>query len=269
MTLLKQQWRSERASIISWALIIGGLSWLLVYLFRALLNTNMMRDLVQMIENLPPAFKSVFGGMGVAAGGFSFLNGFIQSLLFNGIMLMIVAIYVGVTVPGLISREVDQRNMEFLLSLPVRRPVLILVRWLSLVGGLAAIGLCHWLAIAVGAGTDALPGRYLLAELNLFLVFATVGTLIMLITVFIDDHSLAMGVSVGVTLGLFLMVGVLDSKISWMAALRKLSPYTWIKADVIIGNGQTPWGTLIGLALATALLLGLTIHAFNRKQLTA
>lgn len=268
MTLLKQQWRNDRGSVIAWALIIGGLNWLVVYLLRALMDTSMMRDLIQMIENLPSGFRAMFGGMGADLNS-SFLNGLVQTLLFNGIMLLFIAIYVGVTVPGLISREVDQRNMEFLLSLPVRRPVLVLVRWLSLVGGLAAIALCHWLAVVIGAGAEALPARYLLSELNLFLVLTTVGTLIMLITVFIDDHSLAMGVSVGVALGLYLVTGALDSNVGWMNALRKLSPYTWIKADVIIGNGQTPWGALIGLTLVTAVLLGLTIYAFNRKQLTA
>lgn len=265
MVLLKQQWRGDRGNLIGWAIALTALTWFMVSMYDSLMSTGMMNDLAEVLRSMPAAMQAWL------AGGSSLVTfpGFVAGVVFNGLMLVMAAIYVALYIPNIITREMDQRNMEFLLSLPVRRSTVIVTRWLGFIVGLAGLLAIQWLALVASAGARGNALRYLIADLNMFLLFAAVGGLIMFISVFIDDQSRCTGIGMALSLGLLFVYLMTDQATGAVAALRKALPFAHFNPGEIISFGAIPWGDMVGLAIAAAVLLFLSVKAFERKQIAA
>lgn len=265
MVLFKQQLRGDRGNLIGWAVGLAALTWFMVMMYDSLAASGTLHDLMEALQAMPAAMQAwLAGGMPIVT-----FSGFVAGTLYGGMLPVMLAIYVGLYIPGIVTRDVDQHNMEFLLSLPVRRVSVIVTRWLAFIAGLAGLLFIQWLTmVAVSGGRgDAL--RYLIADLNLFLLFATVGGLLMFVTVFIDDQSRGLGVSMALALGLYFVYLLTEQATGILRTLRKALPFAHFISGDIISFGKVPWGDGIGLAVAALVLLLLTIVAFDRKQIAA
>lgn len=265
MVLLKQQWRGDRGNLIGWAVALALLNWFMVSMYRSLIASGMLSDLVTALEAMPAVMQAWLAG-GTPLITFS---GFVAGTLYNGMLPILLAIYVGLYIPGIITRDVDERNIEFLLSLPVRRTAVIVTRFLGFLAGLAGILLIQWASLLVVAARDGDASRYLIADLNLFLLFAAVGALILLVSVFVDEQTRGMAVSMALSLGMFFAHLLTEAATGAAARARKLLPFAHFNPGSIISFGKVAWWDLIGLAIAAAALVCLSIVAFQRKQIAA
>ena len=265
MTLLRHQIKSDRSGLISWAVLTGLTAWFMVYMFDVMVNSGTLKYLTEIVESMPPAWRAVWGG---GAGVLS-LSGWAKNFIYGLLGPLVFSIYLGVYVAGLVTREADQHNLEFLLSLPVGRAQVILTKWLGLVTGLASLQAVLAIAVALTAGRDALasmPG-FLWANVNMFLVFATVGSLLLLVSLFIDDYPRGTAVSLGLALAMFFLNFVLRD--SPGAAIRRLLPQYYFDAMEVMSGTAIPWGNLAVLAGASAVFLAGSIYVFSRKQIAS
>lgn len=263
MVLFKQQLRSDRGNLIGWAIGLAALTWFMVIMYDSLTASGTLHDLMEALQAMPAAMQAWLAG-GTPIVTFS---GFVAGTLYGATLPVLLAIYVGLYAPSIVTRDVDQHNMEFLLSLPVRRASVIVSRWLAFVAGLAGLLSVQWLTMVAVSGGRGDAVRYLIADLNLFLLFATVGGLLMFVTVFVDDQSRGLGASMAIALGLYFVYLVTEQAKGTLLTLRGALPFAHFVSGDIISFGKMPWGDLVGLAVAALVLLAATVVAFERKQI--
>jgi len=268
MSLLKHQLRTELVSLVTWALTLGVLIFYTVYIWKQLKESGGLTDLEEMLRSMPPAFKGIYG----SAFSMTQLNGWLQGYVFGGYLNLIYSVYIGLFVAGMITREADQRTLEFLLTLPVTRTQLILSRWLGMVVSLAFLHLTHVAAVGLGVmaiGQQPAWGNFLVATVNSLLLFTAIGGILLAVTLFINDYGPAVGAGIGIAAGLYLIYSLTESATGVLMTLRKLDPFALFNAGPIIGQGEVPWANMAILAGAAAVALALSVYLFERKQIAA
>jgi ABC-2 type transport system permease protein len=264
MALIRQQWRSDRGTLLSWCITVILLTWLVVGMYRVMASSGALADFEGMLRSMPPAVQALVG-----KAGFDVFGTYVSGMVYGGVMFITFIIFVAVYVPGLITREVDRRNSEFLLSLPVTRTLVMGVRWLGLVANLTSLTLCQWLALVILAGPDAQPARYFWASLNMFLVFMVTGGFLLLVSVFIDDYAKGVGVSAAVAMSLFFYNSMTEKGTGLALAVRKALPFFWFEPASIITSGEVPAADMVVLAAGSAVLFCLAARAFESKQIAS
>lgn len=257
MILLKEQWRSDRWTLLTWCLLVVFLMWLVGAMNRMLIETGVVAETEEMIRMLPPAVRALIT---VEAGTL------VAGMAYGGIMPIAFIVFLATYVPGLISREIDRRNAEFLLALPVRRQSVLLSKWTGLATSLAILALVQWASLMVmGAGSQPIP--YLWATANMYLLYLAAGTLLLLASLFIDDYPKSAGVSAGIVTTLFFVNTLTAETTGRLASLRKYLLFARFDSGPILAAGKVPWADMLVLAASTLALLYLAIRAFDAKQI--
>lgn len=265
MALLRQQWRRDRGNLLGWSVTLALLTYYLAAAFHVFGDTGIMKQLATALETLPAGMKALF-----AAGDPIFtIQGWVEGMLYTGTIQLIFLIFTGLYVAGLVTRESDQRSLEFLLSLPVERSRVLLTRWLGLVANLAVLHLIHWVAVVLAVGKDARPLAYLWADINMFLAFTAIGGLLLLVSLFIDDYPRGVAALEGIAIAIFFAEMALEGDAGWQAALRKVLPFHYFNPSKIIAGGRFPTVDALILAGVSLLFLALAVLFFNRKQVAA
>lgn len=262
MALLKQQWKSDRGTVLSWCVTVILLTWLVMGIYWVLAESGSLDFLAEMVAVMPPYVQALLG-----KGGFGVFGAYVTSMQYGGVMFITFIIFISVYVPGLISREVDKRSSEFLLSLPVTRTSVMNSRWLGLCGSLIALALSQWLTLIIVSGSDVQPARYLLASLNMVLVFLETGGLVLLVSVFIDDYARAVGIGASVATFLFFFSAMTENATGALSAVRRVLPFARFDASTILSSGSVPVADMMVLVAGIAVLYLATVKAFNSKQI--
>jgi len=265
MTLLRQQVKAEGISLVIWSLTVGGLIFYSMTLWKSLMDSNAMGELMKMLETLPPAMQAMLG----SADFVLTLDGWISAYAFGQWLLIPLMVYTALLATSIISREMDRRTMEFLLSLPTTRGEILLSRWGGMALSLAALQAVHLVAVVLGVlavGETPTAGHYLLAELNLWLLLLALGTLFLLISLFIDDYGRAVGITLGTGFALYFAHIGLEGQTGAIETVRSLLPFAQFQ-PIDAMSGSTPGGALLYLAVMALVSLGFSLYLFQRKQI--
>jgi ABC-2 type transport system permease protein len=217
---------------------------------------------------MPESLRALYGGN----ASLTTFSGFLQAYGFGSWVWIPLLIYTALFAVSITTREVDRRTMEFLLALPVSRRQVVASRWGGMALALLVLHAAHFLAIWLGVlaiGEEPEVGRYLLADLNSWLLFLALGSVLMAIDMGIDDYGRGVGVNLGIGLALFAFHLGTETAQGALKTVRNLLPLAYYDPAAIIGRGDVPWGNLAilaGLALAG---LGLGVSLFERKQIAA
>ncbi|MFZ5825784.1 MAG: ABC transporter permease subunit [Bacillota bacterium] len=267
MTLLRQQAKAEGLTLLVWGLILGGLLLYTTTMWKMLIDSDGMEAIVSMLEAMPPAMQAIIGG----GGSLLTIDGWVTAYSFGQWLMIPYLVFTGLFATSIISREMDRRTMEFLLSLPTSRAEIILFRWAGMAIGLAVLLALHLLGTLAGIwliGETAAVGNYLVAELNLWLLLLAMGTLFLLISVFIDDYGRAVGVTLGIGFAFFFAHIGTEGQSGAAERVRGLLPFAQFRPDVAITDGAVPYGALLYLAVMTLAALLLSVYLFQRKQIS-
>ncbi len=262
ITLFKQHMRSQRGTILTWCITLGFLTWMMVAMYNLMAASGALQDFAEMVGVMPPYIRTLFG-----AGSVNTFDTYVASMEYGGVVAIAFVIFLATYVPGLVSREVDERSSEFLLGLPVSRRVLVGARWLGLVTNLSVLALFQWIVLLAAAGKEAQPGPYFLASLNTVLVNIEIGTLLFLVSIFIDEYSRAVGACAGIVTCLFFLNSMIESATGILSTLRKVLPYARVDAAAILLHGKIAVADLVIPAVISVFLLCLTVRAFETKQI--
>lgn len=264
--LFRQYLRREAGTLLGWAVSLVAIVLPLVGAFRLMMNSDGMKELSRVFEQLPPALRVMFGG----TANFTLLDGWLQAQVFNFVIPLVLAVYTAMATLGILTREMDGHTMDFLLALPIRRSELLLSR----LGGLALnLGFLHLILLgSIGLGVRLIGEQphwqaYALTLVNEYLVYLALACLLLLVTVFIDDYQRGLMTTVGAALLLYLVPHTIDagSSLSW---LRQVSLFAYFDPGAILRTGSLVWRDLLTLLVATAGLTALATWLFERKQLS-
>ncbi len=260
MTLFWQQMRAQFMGLLIWT----GAGLLLV-LGLAGSAAAAGAEGGAMFEKLPPELQRMMGYQ----EGLSTLDLFVSGKAAVS-MALILVLYGIVLALSVVTREVDRRTIDFLLSLPVSRSQVLLTRTAVMVMNTGILGGILWGAFIASMnrqGLEPLPA-YWLIFLAQWLLAVMIGGITLLVSLWIDDYSLAIKIFIGLLSALYFLDLML--KAAGVDRIgRILSPFSYADPVPIILEGALPWSDtllMIGVALLT---IGASVPVFNRKQISA
>ncbi|MDF2629453.1 MAG: ABC-type transport system, permease component [Symbiobacteriaceae bacterium] len=267
MTLFRQHAKSEAISTLVWAAILGFIGFFTTYLWEMMSKSGSIAQLEKAMEGAQGVVK---GLIGTGEGSFATLDGWIAGYVLGSWISLPYVIFTALFVAGMITREMDRRTIEFVLSLPVSRTEVLLSRFGVLASSLTVLHLANYIGVVAGVaavGQAGHPGRYALAILNSLLLFLFLGALMLLVSLYIDDYGPGTGTMLGIGLGLnFFHIATADASEA-IKSLREWLPFGLHDVNAIVGRGEVPWGDMALLGGGALLCLGLAVWAFQRKQI--
>lgn len=262
MNLFRQQFRAQWVGLLIWTVCALLLTVTTTRSAPAAVQSGML----EIVSMLPPQLQKAIG----VPAGLSPLDAFIAVKLAASTAL-VLALYAVVLALSTITREVDRRTIDFLLSLPVDRGQVILARAAVMLVNLGVLSVATWFIAIADLKAQGLEGSwnsYLLLMVNQWLFAAAVGAIALLGSLFIDDYALGIKLFLGITAtAFFLEMGLRAADISRLG--RAWSPFSYVDAGEVLRAGALPLGDTLALAGATALALALCVPVFRQKQIAA
>jgi len=246
----------------------GLLIWVGVAALFALSGTRSGATFVEgdAMAKMPQALLSIYGDI----GGLSAIDAYLTLILGKGTGL-IPTLYAVILALSVVTREVDRRTVEFLLSLPVQRTQVLLSRLAVLILNVTALVGAMWAVLRYdlpAQGYEASWGSLGLIFLNLWMLSIAVGAVTLAVSMWIDDYSLGVKLFLGaVTLAYFMEYVLRAAHVS--RAARVFSPFSYLEPTSIMRSGSIATGSIIVLVVTVAAGVAVSFWAFNRKQFSA
>ncbi|MGE5676330.1 MAG: ABC transporter permease subunit [Mycobacterium leprae] len=266
MSLFRQHAKSEAISVIVWAVSIGLVTFFATCMWNVLRASGELAELQKAIDQAQGVIR---GMLGPGASLLS-IDGWIQGYVLGSWTSVLWVIFTAMFVVGMITREMDRRTIEFVLSRPISRARLLLARWGVLALSLVFMHLVQfvglWSALAT-LGQVGHLGRYAVAEVNSLLLYLFLGGLMLLVSLYFDDYGPGTGAILGIGLALNLAHMALADATGGLKKLRELLPFSLYDVQAIISKGTVPWAHLVILGSGALLFLLLSVWLFERKQI--
>jgi ABC-2 type transport system permease protein len=261
VTALALELANRTRTALTWWLL--GLLGMAGYVVGAYTTLSDVEDLSALYEEFSPALRDVIGEVDIST-----MDGWLH-VEFLAWVPLIMAIYAGIYASAAVSREVEQRTVDFVLGLPVSRTQFIASRlavgfWNLLV---ISVSVFVFLVIAVAISGETLsPDRYALALTNAFLVGAALMAAYVAVAAAVDEQSRVTGITLGLTLVAFIATAGLRAADA-PEALRWFTPFEhYHSAEAMSGDGLPllPLVLLLSLAVAAATA---AIYWYNRRDI--
>ena len=261
MTTLALELATRTRTALLWWLL--GLLAMAGYVVGAFTTLSDVEDISALYGEFPPALRDVIGEVDIGT-----MDGWIH-VEFLAWVPLILAIYAGIYASGAVSREAEQRTVDFVLGLPVSRTQFIASRlaigvWNVL---LICVSVFVFLIIAVALTGETLsPDRYALALTNAFLLGAALMAAYVAVAAAVDEQSRVTGITLGLTLVAFIAAAGLRAADA-PEALRWFTPFEhYHSAEAMSGDGLPllPLVLLASLAVAAATV---AIYWYNRRDI--
>jgi ABC-2 type transport system permease protein len=250
----------SRITLLWWAIGILGMGTYVILVYDSI---GSLEDLQKLYDSYPESVKALIGDVNIAT-----INGWIHIELLSWIPL-ILGMYGGIFAGGNISREAEQRTLDFILGLPVSRTKFIVSR---LVAGLVNIAVICLLTFALlvillpVAGHAPAAGKFTLALFNAYLLGAALFTAFAFIASFTDEQARIIGIAIGGTLVMYIATGALKAAEA-PEVIQWLVPFDhYHSADAVSGR-EVPVLSLVVLFLGTVISSMAAVYWYNRRDL--
>jgi ABC-type transport system involved in multi-copper enzyme maturation permease subunit len=250
----------SRTTLLWW---IAGMMGMGVYVVAVYDSIGSLEDLRKLYEGYPEAIRKLVGDVDIST-----LNGWIEIELLSWLPL-ILAIYAGIFAASHISRETEQRTIDFVLGLPVSRTEFLLSRIAVGLTNMALICLAIFVLLVAEVpliGHDPSAGRYALALTNAFFVGSALFAGYVLIASFTDDQGRVTGITLGVTLLLYVANGALAAANAPDFVLW-LTPFEHYHAAEAMSGQAVPVLPLVILPLVAIAEGAAAVYWFNRRDI--
>jgi len=224
-------------------------------------------DLQDLLDKMPPAMKALIGGQFIDV---STVNGFLNIELFPLILPAVLAGYAVAQGSGMTAGEESRGTIDILLSFPVSRRRLVLEKAAAVTISVALVAFGMWVGAvggAVGSGSPIGAGDVAAGLLLATLLALDFGALALLIAAGSGARSAAIGVSVAVLVIMY-FINALAPIITSLESIQRLSLFYWYLESDPLRQGLSGADAVV-LAVVAIVLLGLSLIAFDRRDLAA
>lgn len=234
----------------------------MIYICYMFSQVKQMKGMDELLSN--PAIQALIGKTATLAT----FEGFLTLFSFSYLGL-IIGSYLAFVAASFMAGEIEQKTIDLLMSLPLRREFLVLWRFAVLVPIVVLLMLTIFAAIAAGTAAAGLSTS--LAWVALALVYSGLfalafGAIAMVISALLSDGRQAALLSIAV---LFLMyfMETIGSSTAGLEALAQLSLFHYVgSSDILVSHSLSlvNAGVLVGVLAA---FLALAVLAFRRKEI--
>ena len=244
------QLKKMRGSILGWTIGLVAYSLLMAAMYPSIFE--MGDEMEMLLESYPPEFMAFFPGIEEFTSPIGFFDTY-----FSSMMHFIIGIFAAGAAARLLVREEEEGTLDLVISYPVSRTELFWGRFLAYLAALAIILLSCWLGWALPSKSVGFELTYLellLPMIPLFAVLMLFGGLALLLSLVLPSSRLAGGLSAGLLVGNFLLVGLSNINED-LQAFFDFTPLRYYQGARIIEDPNWGWNlSLIGIGLAFALV---------------
>ena len=250
----------SRVALGWWVLGVLTMGAYVVIVYDSIGSTEELRRLY---EQYPQSVRDLIGDVDIGT-----INGWIHTELLSWVPL-ILGMYGGIFAGGNISKEAEQRTVDFILGLPVTRSQFMLSRLFAGLVNIAVIclmtfGLLVVLVALVGHSPSA--GKLALALFNAYLLGAALFCGYAFIASFTDEQAKLIGIAIGGTLVMYIATAALKTA-GAPDVVQWLMPFNhYHSADAMSGR-HVPALPMIVLFVAALAASAGAVYWYNRRDL--
>lgn len=264
IAICRQHLREQRLATLVWVGVLAFMAYGIVSTAPSMAQNN---TVVKFAETLPKSIQRLLGDMLLYKYP---ADVFINAKLLS-FMPLLAAIFAVLSAMGIVAREVNHRTADFLMTLPVPRPKLLLSRFMSVACNVALLYGATYLILWAGLrleGLDASFGGYAMYFVGHYVLTMLMASIALAVSLWVDDYARANRIALIITVSLFIL-NYANLAAQGPAWLGRIVVFGWVDSAAVVGKGLFPWSALVFGVLANALVLGLCVRSFERKQIPA
>lgn len=262
--ICRQYLREQRLATLVWLGVVSFMAYGVVSAAPSMVHDN---AIIEFARTLPAAFRRLIGDMLRYKHP---VDVFLEAKLLS-FMPLLAAIFGVLSAMGIVAREVDRRNADFVMTLPVPRRRILLARFAAVTLNVAMLYLATFLVLWAGLASVNVAGSltgYAMFFTGHFFLTLLLAAVALLLSLSIEDYALANRIALIFTVVLYVLflANVMANGPSW---LGKVFFFGWVDSVAVIADGRFPLGAVIFGILAITPVLFAGIRAFERKQIPA
>lgn len=247
-------------SAVIWGLALGALGGIFVALYPSLADASGME---QMINSMPRAMRDLAG---YGTGSFSSVESFLNSEMLGFMVPLALSFFPILVASSALAGAEEDGTMDVMMGNPLSRPQLVAGRFLAvaalLLGIVALMGALTWIA-ALLADVDLSPGSMAAASLSLWPLCLFFGGIALLCSALLHRRFLALAIPAALLIVMYFVDGLAGS-VQLFETIQPLSAFYYYGAAIQEGMDWSSFGVL---SAATAVLVGLAILIFRRRDI--
>jgi len=247
MLLFKREFKRNLKGLIIWSAVIGGLILLILAIYPQFAEDQ--EKLNAMLQAYPESMTKAFGMDKLSFGtvlGFYAVEGYLMITLFGSIYAVMLA-------SNILSKEANEKTIEFLLSKPITRMQIISQKLLAIVTNLVIlnviVAIVNLIGFNLSKNNQVETKTFLLISIAPFILQLTFGSVAFLISCIVKKSRSIFSISLAivfVTYFFSIISGISDK----YKNLKYISPFKYVDAaDIITGNEIRPLYVIIMVAI--------------------
>lgn len=262
--MLKREWKVNFRGFVIWTSILVILFGAVFLIYPSIITSDNMESLNEMLkvfpEDLLRAFNMDISSIDSAFGWIK-TEGFVFVLLITGI-------YSGILGSGILLKEENDKTIEYLNSLPVRRTQIVMNK--------VAVGLVYIFLMVIVLGVfnyvgltwsgDFAKKSYLLLSVTPIFSSIVIFSFCLFLSTFTHKTKNTIGLSLGIVFVSYFL-NVISELSEETEVLKYVSVFTLADIrNVIVDVKINPHLVIVAFGLAI-LFIGLTVVRYNKKEL--
>jgi len=265
MNIFVREVKANYKSFLVWLLALAGLVFLMMAVYPTFAKD--MAKLEDLMAMYPEGFAKAFG-----LDRMSFANplGFYGTECYI-IIVLFGSIFTAILGASLLSKEEDEKTIEFLLARPVTRTSVLTQKLLTYVAYVMAfnivLALVGYVSFIIFVEQDYSAKALVLLLTAPFLVHLTFASLGFLLALFFSRRRSVLSVSIGLVVGTYFLsvIALLTEGFEW---LGWLSPFRYIDAADIVTTQSLDLTNVVVLLAVNVAAVGATYALYRRRDIT-
>lgn len=260
----RQYLREQRLATLVWLGVMAVLTYGVISAAPSMARDN---TITQFVESMPDAIKRLMGDMLRYRHP---VDVYLEAKLLS-FMPLLAAIFGVLSAMGIVAREVDRRNADFVMTLPVPRSKILLARFAAVALNVAMLYAVTFLVMWAGLASEKVAaslGGYAMFFAGSFFVTMLMAASALFLSLRVEDYARANRTALIAVVSLYVlhMANVVASGPEW---LSKVFLFGWVSPVAVVGDGRFPVGAVVTGTLLTGLALFAAVRAFDHKQIPA
>ena len=264
--MIKREFKVNFKSFIIWLAVLI-LIFLVVYLiYPYIITDETMKSIDEMMEIFP---KEVLKAFNMDMTSISTAYGWFKSEGFTFILL-ILGIYSSLLGSNILLKEEDDKTIEYLSSLPIKRSKIVTSRVVSGISYIIIMvlifGLFNYISLLLSGSFN--QKEFILLSLTPIFACIPLYAISLFISTFFHNSKKVTGISLGIVF-ISYIINVLSELSDKVKFLRYLSIYTLVDIRNVIESCSINIVLVIISLVISILFILLTYIRFNKKELIA
>jgi len=265
MLLFKREFKRNLKGLIIWTAVIGGLILLILAIYPQFAKDQ--EKLNAMLQAYPESMTKAFGMDKLSFGtvlGFYAVEGYLMITLFGSIYAVMLA-------SNILSKEANEKTIEFLLSKPISRVQIITQKLLAIVTNLVilnvVVAIVNLIGFNLSKNNQVETKTFLLISIAPFILQLTFSAVSFLISCIVKKSRSIFSISLSivfVTYFFSIISGISDK----YKKLKYISPFKYVDAaDVITTKEIRPLYVII-MAAVILISIAASYVLYEKKDIT-